>query len=306
MYDIIVVGGGAAGLTAALYARRNNKSVLVIEKNGFGGQITYSPKVENYPGIKQMAGTEFADWLLDQALEQGAEVELENVIGVEARGAVKRVITEEGGEYEAKAVIIASGVKHRMLGIEGEYELVGNGISFCAVCDGEFYRGKNVVVIGGGNSALQEAVLLSENCAKVTVVQDLDFFTGESKLQELLFRRPNVEKYTGMAVEGFITDGGALKGVRVVKKATGEKTKIPCDGAFVAIGLIPENSVFKEIAALDDFGYFASGEDCATKTPGVFCAGDCRAKSVRQLTTATADGAVAAVAACRYIDAMRA
>lgn len=304
MYDIIVVGGGPAGMTAALYARRNNKTVLVIEKNGFGGQITYSPKVENYPGIKQMAGTEFADWALEQIMDQGAEVELECVIEIRDEGAVKKVITEEGSEFEAKAVIIATGVKHRMLGLEGEYELVGNGISFCAVCDGEFYRGKDVVVIGGGNSALQEAVLLSENCTKVTMVQDMDYFTGEEKLQEILFSKQNVEKYTGMTVEGFITESGELKGVKVRSKVTGEVSDIMCDGVFVAIGLIPENEAFRNVAELNSYGYIDSGEDCLTVTPGIFCAGDCRSKSVRQLTTAAADGSVSAVAACRYIDAM--
>lgn len=304
MYDIIVVGGGPAGMTAALYARRNNKTVLVIEKNGFGGQIAYSPKVENYPGIKQMAGTEFADWALDQILEQGADVELECVTEIKDEGAIKKVITEEGGEYEAKAVIIATGVKHRMLGLEGEYELVGNGISFCAVCDGEFYRGKEVVVIGGGNSALQEAVLLSENCSKVTMVQDMDYFTGEQKLQEILFSRANVEKFTGMAVEAYIAENGELKGVKVRNKASGEVSDIMCDGVFVAIGLIPENDAFKNVVALNSYGYIDSGEDCLTITPGIYCAGDCRSKTVRQLTTASADGSVSAVAACRYIDAM--
>ena len=304
MYDIIVVGGGPAGMTAALYARRNNKTVLVIEKNGFGGQIAYSPKVENYPGIKQMAGTEFADWALDQILEQGADVELECVTEIKDEGAIKKVITEEGGEYEAKAVIIATGVKHRLLGLEGEYELVGNGISFCAVCDGEFYRGKEVVVIGGGNSALQEAVLLSENCSKVTMVQDMDYFTGEQKLQEILFSRANVEKFTGMAVEAYIAENGELKGVKVRNKASGEVSDIMCDGVFVAIGLIPENDAFKNVVALNSYGYIDSGEDCLTITPGIYCAGDCRSKTVRQLTTASADGSVSAVAACRYIDAM--
>ena len=304
MYDIIVVGGGPAGMTAALYARRNNKTVLVIEKNGFGGQIAYSPKVENYPGIKQMAGTEFADWALDQILEQGADVERECVTEIKDEGAIKKVITEEGGEYEAKAVIIATGVKHRMLGLEGEYELVGNGISFCAVCDGEFYRGKEVVVIGGGNSGLQEAVLLSENCSKVTMVQDMDYFTGEQKLQEILFSRANVEKFTGMAVEAYIAENGELKGVKVRNKASGEVSDIMCDGVFVAIGLIPENDAFKNVVALNSYGYIDSGEDCLTITPGIYCAGDCRSKTVRQLTTASADGSVSAVAACRYIDAM--
>ncbi len=164
MYDMIVVGGGPAGMTAALYALRNGKTALVLEKRGFGGQITHSPKVENYPGTLQMSGNEFADRLLDQILAQGAEIELENAVSVEDLGASKRVRTEEGGVYEGRAVVLATGVKHRMLGLEGEAALVGAGISFCAVCDGDFYAGQTVCVAGGGNSALQEAILLAGKC----------------------------------------------------------------------------------------------------------------------------------------------
>lgn len=303
MYDVIVVGGGPAGMTAALYALRNNKTVLVIEKAGFGGQITYSPKVENYPGTKQMSGNEFADRFLDQILAQGAEVETDTVTAIRADGAVKTVVTE-CGEFQGKAVVLATGVKHRMLGIEGEYELVGNGLSFCAVCDGDFYRGKKVAVIGGGNSALQEATLLADVCEEVTLVQNLDDFTGERRLADGLLKRKNVKAVVGTTVEGFIREGGELKGLKLCKTATGEKSELSCDGLFVAIGLIPENEAFGEWAALDRYGYFESGEDCTTKTEGIYCAGDCRRKSVRQLTTAAADGAVAALAACRYIDTL--
>ena len=305
MYDVIVIGGGPAGMTAALYALRNNKTVLVIEKAGFGGQITYSPKVENFPGTKQMSGNEFADRFLDQILAQGAELEMDEAVGIRTEGSTKHVLTESGGDFEGYTVIIASGVKHRMLGIPGEYELVGNGLSFCAVCDGDFYRGKRVAVIGGGNSALQEATLLADVCEHVTMVQDLDFFTGEGRLSESLLKRENVSAYTGTAVEDFILDGGELRGLRLRRKADGEQLELPCDGMFVAIGLIPENGAFAELAKLNDYGYFDSGEDCETATPGVYCAGDCRSKRVRQLTTAVADGAVAALAACRYVDAMK-
>ena len=192
MYDIIIIGGGPAGMTAALYAQRNGKSALVIEKNGFGGQITHSPKVENYPGTLQMSGNEFADRMLDQILAQGAEIEIENAVAVEDLGEVKVVVTEEGSAFEGRAVVIATGVKHRMLGLEGEDELVGEGISFCAVCDGDFYSGQRVCVAGGGNSALQEAVLLSEKCSEVVILQDLPALTGEQKLQDALAARDNV------------------------------------------------------------------------------------------------------------------
>ena len=294
MTDIIVVGGGPAGMTAALYAQRNGKSALVLEKHGFGGQITYSPKVENWPGTAQMSGNEYAEALLDQIMAQGAEVDLAEVVR----------ITDDGLERDAKAVIVAAGVKHRMLGLPGENELVGEGISFCAVCDGDFYTGKTVCVAGGGNSALQEAILLSGKCEKVIMLQDLPDFTGEKKLQEILFSRPNVEKHSGVKITALNTEEGLLRSVTIQPQAGGEETQVACDGLFVAIGLIPENDAFAHLAELNKWGYFDSDERCETKTPGVFVAGDCRSKTVRQLTTAAADGATAALAACRYIDSL--
>ena len=304
MYDIIVVGGGPAGMTAALYARRSNKSVLVLEKNGYGGQITYSPKVENYPGTKQMSGVEFADRLLDQILDQGADTEVETVDRLRREGQIWHVLTREGSDYSARSVILATGVKHRMLGLPGETELVGSGISFCAVCDGEFYRDKAVVVVGGGNSALQEAILLAENCSTVTVVQDLDYLTGEERSQEVLRSKANVRVITGTKATGFETKDGELTGICLRRTADGAEWSEPCDGVFVAIGLIPENDAFAEAAGLNDYGYINSDERCLTASPGLFAAGDCRAKELRQLTTAAGDGAVAAVAACRYVDAL--
>ena len=303
MLDIIVIGGGPAGMTAALYALRNGKSVLVLEKHGFGGQITYSPKVENWPGTAQMSGNEYADAFLEQILAQGAEVDLAEALRVEDHGSYKTVFTDDGQQRDAKAVIIAAGVKHRMLGLPGENELVGEGISFCAVCDGDFYTGQTVCVAGGGNSALQEAILLAGKCAKVIMLQDLPDFTGEKKLQEILFARDNVEKRTGVKITALNTEGGVLKSVTVEPREGGAPENVACDGLFVAIGLIPENDAFASLAELNAWGYFDSDEKCETKTPGIYVAGDCRSKSVRQLTTAAADGAVAALAACRYIDA---
>ena len=303
MYDMIVIGGGPAGMTAALYALRNGKSVLVLEKHGFGGQITYSPKVENWPGTAQMSGNEYADALLDQIMAQGAEVDLAEVIRIEDRGGAKAVYTDDGQVREARAVVIATGVKHRMLGLPGEQELVGEGISFCAVCDGDFYTGKTVCMAGGGNSALQEAILLAGKCEKVIMLQDLDDFTGEKKLQEILFARSNVEKRTGVKITALNTENGELRSVSIEDKS-GRAEAVACDGLFVAIGLIPENEAFRPLADLNAWGYFDSDEKCETRTPGVFVAGDCRSKAVRQLTTAAGDGAVAALAACRYIDSL--
>ena len=300
MHDIIIVGGGPAGLTAAIYGLRAGKSVLVIEKNGFGGQIAYSPKVENIPGTISISGAEFADKLTEQAMNLGADVELENVIRVEY-GDIKRVYTEEGSCFEAKTVILAVGVRHRMLGLPGEEELVGNGISFCAVCDGAFYAGQNVAMIGGGNSALQEALLLAEVCNKVTIVQNLAFFTGEKKLADALTAKDNVEVIFSTVVAEYISENGSLTGLRI-RSESGEERVLTVDGIFLAVGLQPENDAFAPLAELNDWGYFASGEDCTTKTEGIFVAGDCRSKAIRQVTTAAGDGAVAAMAACRYLD----
>ena len=302
MHDIIIVGGGPAGLTAAIYALRAGKSVLVIEKAGFGGQIAFSPKVENIPGTISISGSAFADQLTEQAMALGADVELENVIRVESENGIHRVFTEEGSTFESKALILAVGVKHRMLGLPGEEELVGSGLSFCAVCDGAFYAGQDVAMIGGGNSAMQEALLLSEVCRKVTIVQNLAFFTGEQKLAEALMNRENVEVLFSTVVTAYEATDGVLTGLKLRNEDTGEEHTISVDGAFLAVGLVPENGAFAHLAALDSRGYFAAGEDCRTATPGVYVAGDCRCKTVRQVTTAAADGAIAATTACRYLD----
>ena len=302
IYDVIVVGGGPAGMTAALYALRNGKSVLIIEKEGFGGQITHSPRVENYPGTLSMSGNEFADKLFDQIIAQGAEFEIETVISVECEGDLRIVKTEEGTSHEGRTVILATGVKHRMLGLENEEDLVGEGISYCAVCDGDFYTGKTVCVAGGGNSALQEAILLADKCSEVIMLQDLPVFTGEARLQEVLFAKNNVRSFTNVKITALRTDADGFKGVTVEDRTTGASQNIGCDGLFVAIGLIPENEGFAGLADLNSYGYFDSDEQCVTKTPGLYVAGDCRSKQIRQLTTAAADGAVAALAASRYLN----
>ena len=301
MHDIIIVGGGPAGLTAAIYGLRAGKTVLVIEKNGFGGQIAYSPKVENIPGTLQISGAEFADKLTEQVMALGADVELENVISVEP-GQIMKVHTEEGSTFEGKTVILAVGVKHRMLGLPGEEALIGSGISFCAVCDGAFYAGQDVAMIGGGNSALQEALLLADVCRSVTVVQNLAFFTGEQKLADALVQKDNVKVLFSTVVSEYETGDGKLTGLKLHNDATGEESAIKVDGAFLAVGLMPENEPFAALENLNGWGYFDTDEACATKTPGVFVAGDCRSKRIRQVVTASADGAIAAMAACRYLD----
>lgn len=299
MYDIIVVGAGPAGLVSALYARRAGKTVCVLEKGSFGGQITYSPKVENIPGFLSVSGNEFAEKLVEQVLEQGADVECCEVLEIRD-GEIKTVVTD-AGEFSGKSVIVATGAKHRMLGLEGEEKFVGEGISFCAVCDGAFYEGKDVAVIGGGNSALQEAILLSETSKKVYVVQNLDFLTGEKKLQEQLAAKENVEIILGATVESIVGED-TLSGIVIKKTSDGREITLTVDGMFVAIGLIPQNEAFANVLNLDERGYADAAEDCVTKTHGIFVAGDCRKKEIRQVTTAVGDGAVAALAAIKYLD----
>lgn len=302
MYDIIIIGGGPAGLTAALYARRANKSVLVIEKATFGGQITFSPKVENIPGFIQLTGNEFADKLVEQVLEQGADVELCEALEIRD-GDIKTVVTDSG-EFEGKAVIISTGAKHRMLGLPNEHKYVGEGISFCAVCDGAFYKGKTVGVVGGGNSALQEAILLSDLAEKVYVIQDLDFLTGEKKLAEQVYEKANIEVITGTKVTAFTGETG-LDGVELTKNADGSVSTLKVDGLFIAIGLIPQNEAFANVITLDERGYASADESCVAGKNGIFVAGDCRTKKIRQVATAAADGAVAALAACDYVDSLK-
>lgn len=302
MYDIVIIGAGPAGLTAAVYGGRAEKSVLVLEKETFGGQVTHSPKIENYPGTLQMSGNEFAEKLVEQALSLGAEIELDEVTAVETDGKIKKVIGENA-TYEAKSVIVATGSKHRKLGVTDEEKFVGTGISYCAVCDGAFYKDKEVAVIGGGNTALQEAVMLSEFCKKVTLVQNLSFFTGEKKLLNQLEKKDNVEFITSSVVCGL--DGeNTLSAIKIKNTETNEETTLSVDGIFVAIGQVPENEPFRSVASLDEYGYIVSGEECESGTQGVFVAGDCRTKLVRQIATAVSDGAVAAVNACRYIDSL--
>ena len=303
MYDILIIGAGPAGLTAAIYAARAGKNVIVLEKETFGGQITHSPKVENYPGFIEMSGNQFAERLIDQAIAQGAEIELDRAISIREEDAHKVVETESGAKYKALSVIIAAGSRHRHLGVEREGELVGKGISYCAVCDGPFYAGKNVAIIGGGNTALQEAVMLSDICESVTLIQNLPYLTGEETLIEKLYLRDNVKFIFGSVVTAFI-GGKQVEGLEIKKTATEALSRLYVDGIFVAIGQEPENQPFANVAELNDYGYIVAGETCETGTPGIFVAGDCRTKAIRQIVTASGDGAIAAVAACKYVDSL--
>ena len=302
MVDILIVGGGPAGLTAAIYARRSGKSALVLEKAGFGGQIAYSPRVENYPGVGAVAGAALAEDMLTQALDQGADTDIGTVTALRPTADGWEAETEEGERYQARAVILAVGAEHRLLGLPGEEELVGNGVSYCAVCDGDFYAGRRVAVVGGGDSALQEALLLSDICEHVTVIHRRNTFRGEQSHQDRLFGRPNVEVLTPYVVSELLSRDGELCGLRLRSAGTGEERELTVDAVFVAMGRIPATKELGGLLPLDAAGYAAVDENCACPAPGLFVAGDCRAKNVRQLTTAVGDGATAALAACRWLE----
>lgn len=299
MYDIIIIGAGPAGLTAAIYARRAGKSCLVIERGAFGGQISLSPKLENYPGFTEISGAEFSDRLVEQALNLGAEVELDEVTAIGERDGMKTVTTLSG-EFGAKALIIAAGAKHRRLGLEREEELTGMGVSYCAVCDGAFFKGLTVAVAGGGSSALQDAIMLSDSCEKVYLIYR-STLRGEKQLVDTLKKRENVEFVPGGVIKELV---GSFE-LEAIKVAVPEgEREIALQGLFVAVGYAPDNTPFASLIELDEGGYAAAGEDCLSPTPGVYVAGDCRSKAVRQVTTAVSDGAVAALAACHYIDSL--
>ena len=298
MTDIIIIGAGTAGLSAAIYALRAGKSVLIFEQLSYGGQIVNTPEIENYPGIKNISGFDFATGLYEQAEALGAKIEYSQVTAIED-GSPKKV-TAGGKTYEAAAIILATGAKNRPLGLDRETELIGSGISYCATCDGAFYRNRPVAVNGGGNTALEDALFLSNYCSKVYLIHRRDEFRGEVKLVNRLKEKENIEFILNATVTSLIGDD-ALSAIEVTDKNTGEKKTIDVDGLFIAIGQMPENAAFAPLISLDNAGYISAGEDCKTNVEGIFTAGDCRTKTVRQLTTAAADGAVAALAACAYI-----
>ena len=261
MHDIIIIGAGPAGMTAALYALRADKSVLLLEKENFGGQITFSPRLENYPTIMEISGNEFAQKMIEQVMAHGADIELAEAREIKNMGDYKTVVTDYG-DFDGKAVIIATGSKHRHLGLDGEEELIGSGISFCAVCDGSFFTDKSVAVIGGGNTALQEAVMLSDICKDVLIIQNLSFMTGEKKLLQILEQKSNVDMIFDTVVTGLESNNGELSSINVKNTKNNTEEKIKLDGMFVAIGQVPANDAFKNITAIDDYGYIIADEHC--------------------------------------------
>lgn len=299
-FDIIIIGSGTAGLTAAIYSARAGKRVLVLEAKVYGGQIIESAEIENYPGIKKVSGYEFAENLYNQALDLGIEVIFEQVTGIAADEQKKKVITADN-EYIGSAVIIANGLKKRKLGIENEERLTGRGVSYCATCDGAFYKKKITAVSGGGNTAVSEALYLSDICDKVYLIHRRDTFRAEDGLVDRVKRKPNVEiLYNSKITE--INGEDKLESITVLDSISKDEKQLKIDGLFVCVGQIPQNEYLRDVVELDDYGYISAGEDCVTNIEGVFAAGDCRTKNIRQLVTAASDGAVAAMKACEIVE----
>ena len=296
MYDSIIIGAGPAGMTAAIYLARANKKVLIIEKETIGGQISSSPLVENYPGYEGISGSVLANNMYNQVDKLGVDIELDEVTDI-IPGELHTVKTLDN-EFKARTVIIATGVKYRLLGLENEIELIGNGIHFCVSCDGAFYKGKHVAVIGGGNTGIINAIALADMCEKVYLIQDKDKLTGEKILQDKLKQKVNVEVITNSVVSKIIGDDKLEK---IIIKNGKKENEIIVDGMFISIGLMPQSDFLKGIIDLDKFNYAVSF-DTKTKIDGIFVAGDIRTKPFRQITTAVNDGTTSALYALEYLD----
>ena len=296
MYDSIIIGAGPAGMTAAIYLARANKKVLIIEKETIGGQISSSPLVENYPGYEGISGSVLANNMYNQVDKLGVDIELDEVTDI-IPGELHTVKTLDN-EFKARTVIIATGVKYRLLGLENEIELIGNGIHFCVSCDGAFYKGKHVAVVGGGNTGIINALALADMCEKVYLIQDKDKLTGEKILQDKLKQKVDVEVITNSVVSKIIGDDKLEK---IIIKNGKKDNEIIVDGMFISIGLMPQSDFLKGIIDLDKFNYAVSF-DTKTKIDGIFVAGDIRTKPFRQITTAVNDGTTSALYALEYLD----
>lgn len=300
MYEILIVGGGPAGLTAAIYAARAGKHVAVLERGSTGGQIISAPLVENYPGIPSVSGTELARQMTEQACTFGAEIVYTEAVGLEKTPAGFRVLCMDGVR-EAKAVILATGAAHRSLGLAAEEALTGCGVSYCAVCDGAFYEGLDVAVVGGGDTALQDALFLANTCRSVTLIHRRDAFRASAQLVRRAQAQENIRILRSCTVQKLLLSDDSLQGAELFNGKTGETERIYVEGLFVAVGQMPQSAPFEDAVATEN-GYYLAGEDTKTSLPGIFAAGDGRKKQVRQLTTAVSDGAAAALAACRYLE----
>ncbi len=306
MVDVIIVGAGPAGMSAAIYALRSGKTVTVLEGETIGGQMSNSPRIENFPTVKASSGSDLADKMFEQMTDLGADLELDKVVEVVKRGEGDFLVKCEYNDYEAKAVIWATGAKHRHIGVAGEEELIGKGVSYCALCDGAFFTGEDVVMIGDANTALSYTMFLSNCCKHVYICTLFDRWFGEKAMVDAVLARENVSYEHNLSLQRFLTDDeGNLKGLVFQNTKDGSERQYDVKGCFIAVGQIPNNDAIKALVDLDKGGYVVAGEDTLTKTPGLFVAGDCRSKRIRQVTTACADGSVAAIAAASYIDALK-
>ena len=302
MYDIIIIGSGPAGLSAAIYAQRACLDTIVIEKNGIsGGQVLNTWEVDNYPGFPGVTGFELSRQFREHANKLGARVVQDEVVQVELSGNVKKVVCEEE-TYEARCVILASGAHHRTLEVLGEEELRGAGVSYCATCDGAFFRGRTVAVVGGGDAALEDAIFLARMCEKVYIVHRRDKLRGAKRLQERLQALENIEfvwNSETVAIEG----NAQVEALRLRQTKTGEERRLDVDGVFIAVGIAPESELYAGQLELDEQGYIRADESGQTSVPGVFAAGDVRTKALRQILTAASDGANCVASAERYLQA---
>lgn len=300
MYDIIIIGSGPAGLAATIYGQRAKLDVLVIEKQPMsGGQVLNTYDVDNYPGLPGVGGFELGTKFRAHADALGAQVVTEDVTAVELAGSTKKVTTT-AGEYEARTVIVSTGADHKLLGVPGEEEFRGMGVSYCATCDGAFFRGKEVAVVGGGDVALEDALFLARACSKVYLIHRRDEFRGAKTIQEKVFQTENIEVIWDTVVER-IEGTGRVEAIALLNKKTGERRRLPVGGVFVAVGIQPNSDLFEGKLELDQSGYIKAGEDCQTSEPGVFAAGDVRTKQLRQIITAAADGANAVTSVEHYL-----
>lgn len=300
MYDILIIGGGPAGLTAAIYAARAGKRTAILEREAAGGQIVSAPLVENYPGAPSVSGAELAGRMRAQAEALGAELLYTEAAGLEKTQTGFRVLCTDGTR-EARTVILATGASHRRLGLPGEELLTGCGVSYCALCDGAFYEGADVAVVGGGETALQDALFLASTCRSVTLIHRRDSFRAGAQLVSRAERQENIRILRGRTVEKLLWSDEALQGLLLTNLKTGQTERLDVEGLFVAVGQVPQSAPFADAVA-EENGYYLAGEDTKTSLPGVFAAGDGRRKQVRQLTTAVSDGTAAAIAACRYLE----
>ncbi|MBS4761994.1 thioredoxin-disulfide reductase [Carnobacteriaceae bacterium zg-ZUI252] len=304
IYDVIVVGSGPAGMTAALYASRANLSVLILERGMPGGELLNTSEIENYPGYPLIAGPDLAQKMNDSALSFGAESAYGNVSNIAIEGDVK-VVTVGKKTYRAYSLIIATGAHHRKLGVPGEEEFSGRGVSYCAVCDGAFFKNRHLIVVGGGDSAVEEGAYLTQYASKVTIVHRRDALRAQKILQDRAFKNPKIEFIWNNTVEEVVGEDGVVTGVQLVNTQTGEKSFVQADGVFIYVGVLPNSEPFKQLGLEEQDGWIVTDNDMATNVPGVFAVGDVRFKTLRQVVTAVGDGGQAGQAAYHYVETLK-